>query len=93
MVYSSGLRSLSEVEWVAVRRATAFMFALRGKRADVKSLMRGAGVNFDYEVTNDLYEFRDVLRELSPRFVVEGEVEDGEPSFQVEGLVGWERIN
>ena len=90
MVYSSGLRSLSEVEWVAVRRATAFMFALRGKRADVKSLMRGAGVNFDYEVTNDLYEFRDVLRELSPRFVVEGEVEDGEPSFQVEGLVGWE---
>lgn len=90
MVYSSGLRSLSEVEWVAVRRATAFMSALRGKRADVKSLMRGAGVNFDYEVTNDLYEFRDVLRELSPRFVVEGEVEDGEPSFQVEGLVGWE---
>lgn len=90
MVYSSGLRSLSEVEWVAVRRATAFMFALRGKRADVKSLMRGAGVNFDYEVTNDLYEFRDVLRELSPRFVVEGEVEDGEPSFQVEGLVRWE---
>ena len=90
MVYSSGLRSLSEVEWVCVRRAAAFMFALRGERADVKSLMRGAGVNFDYEVTNDLYEFRDVLRELSPRFVLEGEVEDGEPSFRVEGLMGWE---
>lgn len=90
MLYSSGLKPLSEAELVVVRRATAFMFALRGKRADVKSLMRGAGVNFDYEVTNDLYEYRDVLRELSPRFVVEGEVEDGEPSFRVEGLVGWE---
>lgn len=89
-IVSVGLKPLSELEWVAVRRATAFMFALRGKRADVKSLMWGAGVQFDYEVTNDLYEFRDVLRELSPRFVVEGEVEDGEPSFQVEGLVGWE---
>lgn len=89
-IVSVGLKPLSELEWVAVRRATAFMFALRGERADVKSLMRGAGVQFDYEVTNDLYEFRDVLRELSPRFVVEGEVEDGEPSFQVESLVGWE---
>lgn len=89
-IVSVGLKPLSELEWVAVRRATAFMFALRGERADVKSLMRGAGVQFDYEVTNDLYEYRDVLRELSPRFVVEGEVEDGEPSFQVEGLVGWE---
>lgn len=87
---SGGLKPLSELEWVAVRRATAFMFALRGERAEMKSLMRGAGVNFDYEVTNDLYEYRDVLRELSPRFVVEGEVEDGEPSFRVEGLVGWE---
>lgn len=89
-IVSVGLKPLSELELVAVRRAAAFMFALRGERADVKSLMRGAGVHFDYEATNDLYEFRDVLRELSPRFVVEGEVEDGEPSFQVEGLLGWE---
>lgn len=89
-IVSVGLKPLSELEWVAVRRATAFMFALRGERAEMKSLMRGAGVQFDYEVTNDLYEYRDVLRELSPRFVVEGEVEDGEPSFRVEGLVGWE---
>lgn len=89
-IVSVGLKPLSELEWVAVRRATAFMFALRGERSEMKSLMRGAGVQFDYEVTNDLYEYRDVLRELSPRFVVEGEVEDGEPSFQVEGLVGWE---
>lgn len=88
--YSSGLKPLSELEWVVVRRAVVFMFVLRGERADVKSLMRGAGMQFDYEVTNDLYEYRDVLRELSPRFVVEGEVEDGEPSFQVEGLVRWE---
>lgn len=90
MSYSVGLKPLSELERVAVRRAVAFMFALRGERAEMKSLIRGAGVNFDYEVTNDLYEYRDVLRELSPRFVVEGEVEDGEPSFRVESLVGWE---
>ena len=90
MLYSVGLKPLSELERLCVRRATAFMFALRGERADVKSLIRGAGSHFDYEVTNDLYEYRNVLRELSPRFVVEGEVEDGEPSFQVEGLVGWE---
>lgn len=89
-IVSVGLKPLSELEWVAVRRATAFMFALRGERAEMKSLMRGAGRHFDYEVTNDLYEFRDVLRELSPRFVEEGGVEEGEPSFQVEGLVGWE---
>lgn len=89
-IVSVGLKPLSELEWVAVRRATAFMFALRGERSEMKSLIRGAGVNFDYEVTNDLYEYRDVLRELSPRFVVEGEVEDGEPSFRVESLVGWE---
>lgn len=88
MSYSSGLKPLSELEWVAVRRATAFMFALRGARSEMKSLIRGAGVNFDYEVTNDLYEYRDVLRELSPRFVVEGE--EGEDSFRVESLVGWE---
>lgn len=87
-IVSVGLKPLSELEWVAVRRATAFMFALRGERAEMKSLMRGAGVQFDYEVTNDLYEYRDVLRELSPRFVVEGE--EGEDSFRVEGLVGWE---
>lgn len=90
MSYSVGLKPLPEAELVAVRRAVAFMFALRGERSEMKSLMRGAGVNFDYEVTNDLYEYRDVLRELSPRFVVEGEVEDGEPSFRVESLVGWE---
>lgn len=89
-IVSVGLKPLSELEWVVVRRATAFMFALRGERAEMKSLMRGAGVQFDYEVTNDLYEYRDVLRELSPRFVVECGVEEGEPSFQVEGLVGWE---
>lgn len=89
-IVSVGLKPLSELEWVAVRRATAFMFALRGERAEMKSLMRGAGVQFDYEVTNDLYEYRDVLRELSPRFVVECGVEDGEPSFRVEGLLGWE---
>lgn len=90
MSYSSGLKPLSELEWVCVRRAVAFMFALAGERAEMKSLMRGAGMQFEYEVTNDLYEYRNVLRELSPRFVVESEVEDGEPSFQVEGLVGWE---
>lgn len=90
MLYSSGLKPLSELERLCVRRATAFMFALRGERAEMKSLIRGAGVNFDYEVTNDLYEYRDVLRGLSPRFVVECGVEEGEPSFQVEGLVGWE---
>ena len=91
MLYSSGLKPMyARRVLVVVRRATAFMFALRGERAEMKSLMRGAGVQFDYEVTNDLYEYRDVLRELSPRFVVEGEVEDGEPSFRVEGLVGWE---
>lgn len=87
-IVSVGLKPLSELEWVAVRRATAFMFALRGERSEMKSLMRGAGVQFDYEVTNDLYEYRDVLRELSPRFVVEGE--EGEDSFRVESLVGWE---
>lgn len=89
-IVSVGLKPLSEVEWVAVRRAAAFMFALRGERAEMMSLMRGAGMQFDYEVTNDLYEYREVLRELSPRFVVDGEVEDGEPSFQVESLAGWE---
>lgn len=88
--YSSGLKPLSELERLCVCRAAAFMFALRGERAEMKSLMRGAGSHFDYEVTNDLYEYRDVLRELSPRFVVECGVEDGEPSFQVEGLLGWE---
>lgn len=88
MLYSSGLKPLSEAELVAVRRATAFMFALLGERADVKSLMRGAGMQFDYEVTNDLYEYRDVLRELSPRLGVEGE--EGEDSFRVESLMGWE---
>lgn len=87
-IVSVGLKPLSELEWVAVRRATAFMFALRGERSEMKSLMRGAGMQFDYEVTNDLYEYRDVLRELSPRFVVEGE--EGEDSFRVESLVGWE---
>lgn len=90
MLYSVGLKPLSELERLCVRRATAFMFALRGERAEMKSLMRGAGSHFDYEVTNDLYEYRNVLRELSPRFVVEGEVEDGEPSFQVESLAAWE---
>jgi hypothetical protein len=89
-IVSVGLKPLSEVEWVAVRRAAAFMFALRGERSEMKSLMRGAGSQFDYEVTNDVYEYREVLRELSPRFVVEGEVEEGEPSFQVESLAGWE---
>lgn len=88
MSYSSGLKPLSELERLCVRRATAFMFALRGERSEMKSLMRGAGMQFDYEVTNDLYEYRDVLRELSPRFVVEGE--EGEDSFRVESLVGWE---
>lgn len=90
MSYSSGLKPLSELEWVAVRRVVVFMFALGGERAEMRSLMRGAGMQFDYDVTSDLYEYRDVLRELSPRFVVDGEVEDGEPSFQVEGLLGWE---
>lgn len=89
-IVSVGLKPLSEVEWVAVRRAAAFMFALLGERSEMKSLMRGAGSHFDYEVTNDSYEYREVLRELSPRFVVEGEVEEGEPSFQVESLAGWE---
>lgn len=86
-IVSVGLKPLSELEWVAVRRAVAFMFALRGERSEMKSLMRGAGMQFDYEVTNDLYEYRDVLRELSPRFVVEGEGVEG---FRVESLVGWE---
>lgn len=89
-IVSVGLKPLNEVEWVAVRRAAAFMFALRGERSEMKSLMRGAGSHFDYEVTNDVYEYREVLRELSPRFVVDGEVEEGEPSFQVESLAGWE---
>lgn len=89
-IVSVGLKPLSEVEWVAVRRAAAFMFALLGERSEMKSLMRGAGSHFDYEVTNDVYEYREVLRELSPRFVVDGEVEEGEPSFQVESLAGWE---
>lgn len=89
-IVSVGLKPLSDLEWVAVRRAAAFMFALRGERSEMKSLMRGAGSHFDYEVTNDVYEYRDVLRELSPRFVVEGEVEEGEPSCQVESLAGWE---
>lgn len=88
MVYSSGLKPLSELERLCVRRAVVFMFALRGERSEMGSLMRGAGMQFDYEVTNDLYEYRDVLRELSPRFVVEGE--EGEDSFRVESLVGWE---
>lgn len=90
VLYSSGLKPLSELERLCVRRVVEFMFALRGERSEMKSLMRGAGSHFDYEVTNDLYEYRDVLRELSPRFVVECGVEDGEPSFRVEGLVGWE---
>lgn len=89
-IVSVGLKPLSEAELVAVRRAVAFMFALRGERSDMRSLLRGAGSHFDYEVTNDSYEYRDVLRELSPRFVVEGEVEEGEPSFRVESLAGWE---
>lgn len=86
-IVSVGLKPLSELEWVAVRRAVAFMFALRGERSEMGSLIRGAGMQFDYEVTNDLYEYRDVLRELSPRFVVEGEGVEG---FRVESLVGWE---
>lgn len=89
-IVSVGLKPLSEAELVVVRRATAFMFALLGERAEMMSLLRGAGSHFDYEVTNDLHEYREVLRELSPRFVVEGELEEGEPSFQVEGLLGWE---
>lgn len=87
MSYSVGLKPLSELERLCVRRAVAFMFALRGERAEMKSLMRGAGVNFDYEVTNDLYEYRDVLMNLAPRFVVEGEGVEG---FRVESLVAWE---
>lgn len=87
---SGGLKPLSEAERVCVRRAVVFMFALWGERSEMKSLLRGAGMQFDYEVTNDLHEYRGVLRELSPRFVVECGVEEGEPSFQVEGLVGWE---
>lgn len=86
-IVSVGLKPLSELEWVAVRRAVAFMFALRGERSEMGSLIRGAGMQFDYEVTNDLYEYRDVLRELSPRFGVEGEGVEG---FRVESLVGWE---
>lgn len=86
-IVSVGLKPLSELEWVAVRRAAAFMFALRGERKELSSLMRGAGVNFDYEVTNDVYEYRDVLMNLAPRFVVEGEGVEG---FRVESLVGWE---
>ena len=88
-IVSVGLKPLSELEWVAVRRAVVFMFALRGERAEMKSLMRGAGMQFDYDVTNDLYEYRDVLRELSPRFVVERE-SVGDDAFRVESLVGWE---
>lgn len=84
---SAGLKPLSEVEWVAVRRAVVFMIALRGERAEMMSLMRVAGSQFDYEVTNDLYEYRDVLMNLAPRFVVEGEGVEG---FRVESLVGWE---
>lgn len=90
MSYSVSLKPLSESERLCVRRAVVFMLALRGERKEMMSLMRGAGVNFDYEVTNDLYEYRDVLMGLTPRFTSYGEVDDGEPSFQVEGLVGWE---
>ena len=63
------------------------MLALRGERKELGSLMRGAGVNFNYEVTNDLYEYRDVLMNLAPRFVVEGKGVEG---FRVELLAGWE---
>lgn len=87
---SGGLKPLSELELVAVRRAVVFMFALWGERSEMRSLLRGAGSQFDYEVTNDLHEYREVLRELSPRFVVDGEGVEGEPSFRVESLVGWE---
>lgn len=89
MSYSVSLKPLSEAEWVAVRRATAFMFALRGERAEMNSLMRGAGMQFDYEVTNDLYEYRDVSMNLAPRFVVEGE-SVGVDAFLVESLAAWE---
>lgn len=87
MSYSVGLKPLSELERLCVRRAVVFMLALRGERKELGSLMRGAGVNFNYEVTNDLYEYRDVLMNLAPRFVVEGEGVEG---FRVESLVGWE---
>lgn len=89
MSYSSGLKPLSELERLCVRRATAFMFALRGERKELGSLMRGAGVNFDYEVTNDLYEYRDVSMNLAPRFVVGGE-SVGVDAFLVESLAAWE---
>lgn len=89
-IVSVGLKPLSEVEWVAVRRAVVFMLALRGERSEMRSLLRGAGSQFDYEVTNDLHEYREVLRELSPRFVVDGEGVEGDDYFRVESLVGWE---
>lgn len=89
MSYSAGLKPLSELERVAVRQAVVFMLALRGERKELGSLMRGAGVNFDYEVTNDLYEYRDVLMNLAPRFVVERE-SVGDDAFRVELLAGWE---
>lgn len=87
-IVSVGLKPLSELERLCVCRVVVFMLALKGERADVKSLMRGAGSHFDYDVADDLYEFRDVARSLTPRFVVEGE--EGEDSFRVESLVGWE---
>lgn len=89
MSYSSGLKPLSELERLCVRRAVVFMLVLRGERAEIRSLMRGAGVNFNYEVTNDLYEYRDVLMGLTPRFVVDGE-SVGVDAFWVESLAEWE---
>lgn len=89
MSYSVGLKPLSELEWLCVRRAVAFMFALRGERKELGSLMRGAGSRFDYEVTNDLYEYRDVSMNLAPRFVVERE-SVGDDAFRVESLAAWE---
>lgn len=89
-IVSVGLKPLSELELVAVRRAAAFMFALRGERSEMKSLMRGAGSHFDYEVTNDVYEYCDVLYGLTPRFGVAGEGVEGDAYFRVESLVGWE---
>lgn len=89
MSYSVSLKPLSESERLCVRRAVVFMLALRGERKEMMSLMRGAGVNFDYEVTNDLYEYRDVLMNLAPRFVVDGE-SVGVDAFWVESLAEWE---
>ena len=89
-IVSVGLKPLSDLEWVAVRRAAAFMFALQGERSEMKSLMRGAGSHFDYEVTNDVYEYCDVLYGLTPRFGVAGEGVEGGAYFRVESLVGWE---